>query len=195
MSNHIYQTEGFVLDSVDFSESSKIFYILTKDIGLICASAQGIRNLKSKLKFSLQNFGYAKIEAIRGKGIWRLTNSESIIGADIFKKQNDKLVIVARVFSLLRRLTHGEEENTHMFDIVLRFMFFIYKETLSEEELKNLEVIINLKILHNLGYGTDKDALHTFLIQNIGKDLLSKIIPIRGVAIEEINKAIKESQL
>ncbi len=194
MSHHIYKTEGFILGNRNFGESNKIFYILTKDIGLIGASAQGVRELKSKLKFSLQDFGHVKVDTVKGRGIWRLINAENITDLSVYKNQQ-KTVVIMHIFSLLRRLINGEEKNEQLFNIVLHFISFINDNKLSEEELRNLEVIVNLKILNNLGYGASIDLLNTFLVNDIDRDLLSKMSPFRGDAIVEINSAIKESQL
>jgi len=195
MSHHIYQTEGFVLGSRDFGESNRLFYIFTKDLGLINTTAQGVRELKSKLKYSLQDFGYTKINTVKSKGFWRITNAESINGHNSVVNDQEKIVITAQIFTLLRRLLHGEERNGELFDTVLKFVEFIDSNNLTSKELKNLEIAINLQILNCLGYGTSEEKLIPFLNCEITKDTLNDISLLKEVALVEINTALKESQL
>ena len=46
----IEKTEGIVLTETNYSESSKILNVLTKEYGLIGVISKGSRNLKSKLR-------------------------------------------------------------------------------------------------------------------------------------------------
>ena len=72
--HHIYHTEGIVLESRNFGEAGKYFSIFTRDLGLVTASAQGIRKMSSKLRFVLQDFSYVKIDLVSGRNIFRVTN-------------------------------------------------------------------------------------------------------------------------
>jgi len=195
MSHHIYQTEGFVLGSRNFGESNKLFYILTKDLGLINMSAQGVREAKSKLKYSLQDFCHIKINAVKSRSFWRITNTESIKGYNFDANSKEKTIIMTHIFMLLRRLLHGEDRNEKLFDVIVRFMKFIDSNNLTNKELKNLEIIINLQILHHLGYGTNEEKLALFLDCEINENSLRSVSLLERVALAEINMAIRESQL
>ena len=46
----IVKTEGIIVGEINYSESSKILKILTKDYGLISVMSKGCRNIKSKLR-------------------------------------------------------------------------------------------------------------------------------------------------
>ena len=46
----IEKVEGIVLTETNYSESSKILNVLTKEYGLIGVISKGSRNLKSKLR-------------------------------------------------------------------------------------------------------------------------------------------------
>ena len=73
--HHIYHTEGIILGSNNFGETGKYYAIFTRDLGMIYASAQGVRKMSSKLRFVLQDFAYLKIDLVKGKDFWRLTNA------------------------------------------------------------------------------------------------------------------------
>ena len=55
----IVKTEGIVIGETNYSESSKILKVLTKDYGLISIMSKGCRNLKSKLRVVNSKLVYA----------------------------------------------------------------------------------------------------------------------------------------
>jgi len=54
--HHIHHTEGIILESRNFGEGGKYYSIFTRDLGMVYASAQGVRKMSSKLRFILQDF-------------------------------------------------------------------------------------------------------------------------------------------
>ncbi len=72
--HHIYHTEGIILGSKNFGEAGRYYFIFTRELGMIYASAQGVRKMSSKLRFVLQDFAYLKIDLIQGKDFWRITS-------------------------------------------------------------------------------------------------------------------------
>src|SRR3989344_8517195 len=102
MSHHLYQTPGIVLSSSPYGEANRDFRIFTKELGLIRASAQGIRFLKSKLRYAIHDFSYCDLSLVRGKEVWRLTGvlKHSNLFED-FKGSPETFAVFARVFSLL----------------------------------------------------------------------------------------------
>ena len=73
--HHIYHTEGIILGSRNYGEAGKYYSIFTRDLGMVYASAQGVRRMSSKLRFVLQDFAYLKIDLVQGKDFWRVTNA------------------------------------------------------------------------------------------------------------------------
>ena len=113
--HNIYTTEGFILKSVNFGEANKYFFIFTKDFGLIKATAQGVRLLKSKLRYSLEDFSFTQVSIVRGKEVWRITSAQKISGLNY-------LLLISKIFSLLLRLLHGEEKNDRLLvGVTLRY--------------------------------------------------------------------------
>ena len=54
MSYHIYTTPGIVLRHRPLREADRVYIILTRDLGLIRASAIGVRKETSKLRGALE---------------------------------------------------------------------------------------------------------------------------------------------
>ncbi|HFC76631.1 MAG TPA: hypothetical protein ENJ27_00135 [Candidatus Moranbacteria bacterium] len=72
--HNIYNTEGIVLSSFGVGEANKFFHIFTRELGLIQATAQSVRELKSKNRYGLQDFSVSDFSLVRGRDIWRITN-------------------------------------------------------------------------------------------------------------------------
>ena len=128
--HHIYHTEAFILGTRQHGEDSKIITLYTNELGLVRAKAQGVRKISSKLRFTLQNFAYAKVDLVRGKEIWRITTASPIdSNMDIlcFPERED---VVAHVTSLVSRLVAGEERNDEIF-FILKNLFEILRSTVS----------------------------------------------------------------
>jgi len=85
-----YTTEAVVLGSRDAGEANKYYFLLTRELGLIHAFAQGVRELKSKLRYSLAELSYVKVSLVRGKEKWRLTSVVPLPELDGLKNSGEK---------------------------------------------------------------------------------------------------------
>lgn len=197
MSHHIYQTRGFVLSSSHFGEANQTFRIFTKDLGLISASAQGVRLLKSKLRYSIHEFSYCDISLVRGKEFWRVTGvSKHTDLFEEFRESKETLLMFARVFSLLLRLLSGEEKNENLFQYVEEAVLFAKGKAQPPELLRYFEYILVLRILFSLGYlGSSPDTLAFVESPYWSEELLVKMKKLTPNILNEINRSLKESQL
>lgn len=182
-----------MLGSAEYAEADRLVILFTEELGLVRAVAKSVRSVGSKLKFSLQDFTYARMDLVRGKEVWRVTDAQEIarISSNTPDGGPEKIKILAGIFSLLKRFVHGEERDDELFRTLRDVFFFLLREKLSEEELKNMETYSALKILTLLGYAEDgkfAEALFT-------KALLAQFAPHRRDAVAKINTAMKESQL
>ncbi len=185
MSYAIYTTEGIILGSHHSGEASKLYYLYTKDFGLIFAKAQGVRLLDSKLRFNLEEYSLATFSLVRGKEIWRITGVTEKI------KDEQHVLVYARVCTLVRRLVQGEEKNELLFD-VLRYMFYI-RDSFSKEQAVAFESMMLMYALRVLGY-LDSDRI-VVLPPAPDISVLPLIMEKKREVIAEINKALKETQL
>lgn len=195
MSHRIYHTEGFVLGGQPVGEANKYFRIFTKDFGMIGATAQGVRLIQSKLRYSLQDYSYSRISLVRGKNTWKIIGA--IKEKNLFESLNDcgKFDIIAKAFLLLNRLVRGEEKNEPLFNHILYACEFIERSDFDLDYLKNCEYILVMRILQSLGYGGLKNFMEIADSFSWTEDILSKMCAVRMNAISYINKALKETQL
>ena len=194
MSHHIYQTEAFVIDSRNVGEANKIIYLYTKDLGLVAGNAQGVRLLKSKLRYSLQDFSYSKVSLVRGKEVWRIT-SAGLIDSIVSKVSPDSFVL-ARGLSLVKRLVHGEEKSDELWQVLESAFKFWQSRAVDSIEPEYFEYLLVLRILNSLGYVAPEAGLVPFLQDmSWGESLFAEVALAKNDLIQHINRALKESHL
>jgi recombinational DNA repair protein (RecF pathway) len=164
-------------------------------MGLIRATVQGIRLNKSKLRFSLQNFYYAKIDLVRGLDIWRVTSATGINSFPFARQDRESLLLIARVSKLLERLCGGEESNQNIFDDLIEALILLDDVNFKEEKREALELHLVLRIMNSLGYIGDSKILANYLGTRFNDSLIEDLLKERQSIINHINKALNESQL
>ncbi len=192
--HHIYHTEGIILGSRNFGEAGKYYSVFTRDLGMIHASAQGVRKISSKLRFVLQDFSYVKVDFVRGKDFWRITSASKTNELESLSKRPETLEIMEKISKLLKRLLAGEDSNPELFADLLKG-FFILEKTETMEELRNIEMVIVLRILDNLGYIGGGEDLKTLVKSPFEDELMFEVSKNRTHILSEINKALKETHL
>jgi DNA repair protein RecO (recombination protein O) len=192
--HHIYHTEGIILGSRNFGEAGKYYSIFTRDLGMVSASAQGVRKMSSKLRFVLQDFSYLKIDLVRGKDFWRVTSATKANRLEQITKRPETFAIFKNVSYLLKRLLSGEEANETLFLDVLSGLSVLEK-SVTKEELRNVEIILVLRILSNLGYIGESKDLENLIKSPFEENMLFEASKSRIEILNQINKALKETHL
>lgn len=191
--HHIYHTEGIILGSGNFGETGKYYSIFTRDLGMIYASAHGVRKISSKLRFVLQDFAYLKIDLVKGKDFWKITSASKTNKLEKLSEPGIFAVFV-NISKLLKRLLMGEDPNKILFLDLLKGLFILEKSK-TVDELCNIEAIIVLRILNNLGYIGGNEILKDFIKSPFEEDLVFKVSKSRTKILYQINKALKETHL
>lgn len=209
----IHTTPGFIIESRPRGEAGKLLSIFTRDLGLVLASAQGIRLEKSKLRYHAQEFSLGEFSFVRGKEFWRLTGAGGVqeVGSrnQEFGIRNKELgraqEIIPRIALLLKRLLRGEEAHPELFEHIRGAVCFLQNEDgvtgsaqarLTDEQLRTLESLIVFRIVHMLGYvGADKGLDVQIIEEPLSIELISKAMVHRMAMNMHINKALRESQL
>lgn len=194
---HTYTTDAFILGSRPSGEGSKYVYLFTKELGLLGAHAQGSREIKSKLRYALDDLSYSKISLVKGKNSWKLTNAmpnKNFFAQ--FSLERSKLLLCANALALIKKLVAGEEKNTKLFEILQQGFAFLEQNNLSEEDIHNAEAIFMLRILNNLGYFGASKTLENFALTDFwNQTLLAEMSRERKNAIFAINKSLEASHL
>ena len=192
--HHIYHTEGIILGSRDYGETGRYYHIFTKDLGMLYASAQGVRKMSSKLRFVLRDFSHVKVDLVQGKDFWRITSASKTDHLEAILRNRPALAIFANLAGLLKRLLAGAERNEGLFSDLLKGLTILEK-TEKTEDLQNLEIVLVLRILHNLGYIGGEKNLDKLTRSPFESELLLEIVKSKKEALRRINQALRETHL
>ncbi len=194
MSHHIYQTKGFVLGSSVFGEADRLVHVFTEDLGLVSAVAKSVRSVKGKLRYSLQDGAFSRVNLVRGKEVWRVTDAEELSRIS-FAESPETARTIAGIFSFVRRFIHGEGREEGVYEALSEsFSFLTYEQSVEEitrEEQNNLLLLAMWRILYALGYVEEGE----YIQGEINKNILSEFSKKRTQVLHKINEAMKDSHL
>lgn len=196
MAHHIYHTRGIILGSVPVGESNRFYKIFTEELGLVGATAQSVREGKSKLRYALQDLSFVSVDLVRGKEVWRITSAGEWRAFPEIKGDTARLKLFARACSLVSRLVHGEGREQELFADIAGAADFL--ELLGNETPKlfsSFETLVTLRTLVRLGY-LDPEGYEDFLEPGAySRELLEKFEIFRIKSLPKINEALRESHL
>jgi DNA repair protein RecO len=192
--HHIHHTEGLILGSKNSGETGKYYSIFTRDLGMIYASASGVRKLSSKLRFVLQDFSYVKIDLVQGRDFWRVTSASKTNALEKISKNKETFQVFYNIASLLKRLLAGVEPNETLFADLISGLSVLEKIE-KKDDLRNVEAVLVLRILHNLGYIGGNETLQNVIKSPFENDIVFAVAKNRAKILSEINKALKETHL
>ncbi len=177
MTHTIYNTKAIVLSRVDTGEANNTLWLLTKDLGLVVASAQGSRKEVAKMRPYLQTLGVLSVSMVRGKHTWRIVGAEALSGQQVFKTQL-AATIFAKLCDFIKRMT-VPSLDADLFELLLKV-----RQELSlcdnKEKMELIEIMAMAKLLISLGYMQESKLSGRLNKHNL---------------IADINNAISASQL
>jgi DNA repair protein RecO len=187
---HKYETRGLVLARVAAGETNTLVTLLTGELGLVRARAQGLRRPGAKLAASLTTFSESEVVLVRGKEGWRLTGA--VLVENWFERLKTSAVRerAGRVTALLLRLVAGETPDSELYEIVISFLTAL--ATLPEEQHDAVEILAALRILTALGLENNLSAPSTELF---APELLAEVTQGRAEFVARINNGILASGL
>ena len=184
---HKYSTRGIVLARTPLGETNALLTLLTEDLGLVRARAQGVRRPGAKLAASLATYAESELVLVRGREGWRVT------GATLAVPWFARLSCPARpragrISGLLLRLVAGEVAELQLFPLLVRF--FDALSTVGEGEHDAAECLAALSILATLGLDAGEVPAPVF-----DANALAALSAKRGDYISRINRGIEASGL
>ncbi len=197
MSYHIYTTEAFVLQSLPHRENDGFFRVFTRDLGLIGASAKGVKRPHSKLALGLYSGSHANISLLRGKSSWRIVGVDPLSDTSrIFPSLSEQKKIWFRFLNTVKFFIKGEEKNNSIFEHAILFKKALERRIFSLEELFILECIAVFSLMSFLGYGTRRAEYEFMNLEDPFTDqTISQVLKFKSLLVEDINTAFRASQM
>ena len=149
----IESIEGIILTETNYSESSKILNIFTKEHGLLGVMSKGCRNMKSKLRGVSRKLLYGTIHIY-----YKPNGLSTLIGIDVINSFSKTIMDLEKVSyaSVILDLTHQvikQNDDPEIFDLLKDTLIKI-EEGLNPLALTN---ILELKLLNYLGVSPSID--------------------------------------
>jgi len=183
------------LGSQPSGESNRFYKIFTDEMGLVGATAQSVREGRSKLRYVLQDFSIVTVDLVRGKEVWRTISAGAYRPLEVIKKDSVRIKLFAGYCSLLSRLLQGEARDQELFEEIMRVVDFLEAHVVEQEFVLSFETLVTLRVLVHLGYA-DPKGFEKFLSATAYRtDILEEFENIRLNALPKINDALRESHL
>lgn len=146
--------EGIIISETNYSESSKILQLFTKEYGIIGLMSKGSRKLKSKLRAFSNPLSYAKFHLY-----YKEDALSTLIDADIIDPlvniQNDlKKMSYANFLLELIRQVYKQNEDEELYDILIASL----KKINEGFDPLIITQIVQFKALDYLGVGLNLDC-------------------------------------
>ncbi|MEJ0053636.1 MAG: recombination protein O N-terminal domain-containing protein [bacterium] len=184
---HKYGTSAIVLARAPLSEDSALVTLLTTDLGLVRARAQGLRKPGAKLAAALQTLSESEVILVRGKDAWRL--SGAVLSQNRFQAMpHGARLRAARVSGLILRLVAGESADPALYAVFSGFLEALASRPESEHDAA--ECLAALRILRALGLDAGAEAPGAF-----GSAELAAISANRSSVVSRINRGLTASGL
>lgn len=192
--HRLYVTEGVVLGKRGIGEANTFLSLLTRELGLIRASARSTRAEQSKLRFGLEPLSSGRYTFVRGRHEWKLVGAEEIshefASGDIARRR-----AAGRVARLLLRLIHGEEPTSGLFPTVTEGLSMLVQAT-TTADVEMTECILVLRVLAELGYVPNNQNLAPFVASTqFPPEMLAEAASKRPFLIRTINESLSATGL
>ncbi len=185
---HKYPTEAIVLHRTPLAEESALLTLLTRDVGLVRARAQGVRKRGAKLAPALATFAESDMVLVAGKEGWRI--SGALLRDNWFHTLSRAArTRAARVSTLILRLVHGESPDPVLFETFRGFLTTL--TSFPEDTHDSAECLAALRILSALGLDAG-DIPEAGLFTSTA---LSSVAENRSAFIVRVNRGIAASGL
>lgn len=143
----IEEVEGIILSETNYSESSKILNVLTKEHNIIGVISKGCRNIKSKLRAVSRKLVYGKLHIYyKENGLSTLINVDVINSFHHVLTDLKMISYASYIVDLVIQVSKQNEEDN---------LFYLLKSTLLKiEEGYNAHIlmsIVEMKLLDYLG--------------------------------------------
>lgn len=143
------KTEGIVLKSRKYQETSKILSIYTKKLGKISVMAQGANRPKSRLIANTQPFSYNEYQFSQGRSFYYINQADIIDSFYNIRENVESMAYGFYILELVEKSVADEEANEKIFMLLVKTLGLL---TNMKDNLLKLVVAFELKYVSFLGY-------------------------------------------
>lgn len=192
-----HHTKAIVLGAYNVGEASRTYRLFTADMGVVFARCQSSREGRSRHRYGLQFSSVSDVSLVRSRDGWRITNVTPVSSIFFEHEDRQKRMLAIRVLHLVRRLIVDEEQGSVLFDLVWDGLSALAGPEVTQDNIASFEVLLVLRILHELGYvqGDSAYTQHLSPPYHFSSEHISLFAPTHRRALIEINRALEASHL
>ncbi|MBQ4100504.1 MAG: DNA repair protein RecO [Oscillospiraceae bacterium] len=142
-------TNALVLKARDVNEADKVLTLLSSDLGVITAFANGSKKLKSKLSTVSNAFCYARFNLYKKRDAYVIDNAEPIELFYKIRQDIENLSLASYFAELSQSLAPNGDRAEPFLRLILNSLHFLDKNLKTREFLKPL---FELKIISLAGF-------------------------------------------
>ena len=154
---HILRSDAIVLRSIEFSETSRIVTLYTRERGRMSVIAKGARSSKSRFGSTLEPLSHIQVVVFckAGRDLQQLTETSHVDVWSGIRTTLPKLEIGYRMLELTSALMHQEEANPGVYVLLASVLSAL---DATDERIGNLWPYFQLRLAAALGFGPAFDA-------------------------------------
>ena len=150
----VIDVEGIIINTKNYSDTSKIVDIFTKEYGVIGVMAKGCKSLKSNLRSVTDKLTYAKFTIFYKKDKLSILSEASVINNfSNIKKDIEKISYASFLIDLTNQV-YKQSEDTDLYDLLISSLVKI-NDNFNPLIITN---IVELKYLNYLGVMPNLDG-------------------------------------
>ena len=150
MSNgELVRVTGVVIRQRDIGEGDRILTLLTRERGIVEASAPGIKKVKSKLSGHAQLFGYSEFLLFQGRKNFRIRSAQSIRSFFHLRQDVEKMALASYFCDLMYYVSPAPEDAWNYQRLLLNTLALLEENRKDERQLRS---IFELRLLRMAGF-------------------------------------------
>lgn len=147
MRDRLYRTEALILRRRDFQEADRLL-VLATPAGKRHVIARGVRKTTSRLAGHIELFTHSSMQLAIGRNLDIITQSQMLHSFSALHTDLARLGSAYYAADLYDAFTQHEEENTHLFQLMLQTFRALDATSAPDLLLRAYE----LRLLHMMGY-------------------------------------------
>lgn len=137
---------AYVIEVYPHGESNNVYKLYTRELGLIYAHAQSVRELKSRNRYALQVGHLITVTLVRGREVWRVTSAQTVPEHEM----EGDAPVPRKLLWLIGKLVAVEDQSEEVFDHLVAGERAI--STNYEKDHALIEAVTLLRVMNVLGF-------------------------------------------
>ena len=148
----IIKTDGVVIKRTNVGDNDVILTVFTEKMGVIKASARGVKSLKSRMAAGSALFTYGEFVLKQGKNMYSVSSCEPKESFYNLATNIERLAFATYIADLTGYTVREEAPDGQLMSLLLNTLYLIAN---SQRDLRLIKCVYELKLLNYLGLEPD----------------------------------------